>query len=421
MNELSIALLLFAILPLTVCGQEKPVPTTDDLIAQLGSKSFKFRELAAKQLFDRGPVVLPALRNALTKTHRLEQRLRLEKMIGEMEVAEATTPTLLKLNTQPKPLAEVLDDIQKQTGYQIIVDKNHAQKKVTFSGTERTFQQTFHEIERQTSLTLEKKYPDPALPLFGNKLFLRPKHVQFSGVDGIFRYRLVSLGENRRLDFTASGEQAKPEPGEYNLYLSLEVHAEPRHGIMGIQSAHKVVALNESGKKLYQTSDLLPSLAGPQQAIGFHLKGPPHGEKKLSKLNGKFGLRILTAKKPIPVTTKFLQSKGSKAKIGKRDLEILQTGFDKASACYWVLLNIKQLEDDMSPYLFFEFVNLQDAKGNPYKVIEITQLAGDVDERTLFAKYRMEPIMGPPVRLTVSDWYSFIHDVEFEFRNVPLP
>src|SRR5437870_6500229 len=99
---------------------DAPSPNVEKLIDQLGSRVFAEREQAARLLQARGPSVLPALRKALG--HRdTEVRRRVQELIAPLAAAAAVAPKRITLKADHWPLADLLKEVETQTGYRIDV------------------------------------------------------------------------------------------------------------------------------------------------------------------------------------------------------------------------------------------------------------------------------------------------------------
>src|SRR5262245_65179881 len=72
-------------------------PSVDKLVELLGSPSFPARERATKQLRERGPAALPALRKAVQSKDE-EVRKRAELLIPSLEIEEALLPKRVTLD-----------------------------------------------------------------------------------------------------------------------------------------------------------------------------------------------------------------------------------------------------------------------------------------------------------------------------------
>jgi hypothetical protein len=104
-------------------ADEGAPPSVEELIRQLGSNKFADRERASRLLQERGPAALPALQIAAHHPDQEVQR-RVQELIPAIKATAAFEPKRVSLEKQ-LPLARVLQEIGKQTGYQVHVDKKN--------------------------------------------------------------------------------------------------------------------------------------------------------------------------------------------------------------------------------------------------------------------------------------------------------
>jgi len=111
-----------------------------DLVGNLGSPDFREREAASRELEALGEASLAALRKA-AKSHAdpevvrraAEIAIRIGKKIDD---EKTLAPTLVELAFDDKPLGEVLDELEKQTGYKIsVTDPTVRHKNVSVTTT----------------------------------------------------------------------------------------------------------------------------------------------------------------------------------------------------------------------------------------------------------------------------------------------
>jgi hypothetical protein len=107
-----------ASLAIIVLLGQAPVPDPSALVAQLGSRRYAEREAAAQVLERLGGPALPALRLARS-SRDLEIRTRASALVVRIEGALLTQPTLITLDFQDRPLAEVLRAIGEQAGVKL--------------------------------------------------------------------------------------------------------------------------------------------------------------------------------------------------------------------------------------------------------------------------------------------------------------
>jgi hypothetical protein len=125
-------------------------------------------------------------------------------------------------------------------------------------------------------------------------------------------------------------------------------------------------------------------------------------------------------RKPVVVTEKFLESRGTRFRIGGEPLEITQAEQTKGGHCY-VRLTVPPDRDDIHAH-WHKRIHLEDARGNRYRTSgHGTSNSGG--EHHVMVDYARsdDPMLGRPTRLIVEDWVTVTHPIPFEFKDVPLP
>ena len=428
MNGFLYPLLLVALLPLTAHDQDKPAPSVTDLITQLGSKSFKQRETAAKQLRDRGPVVLPALKQALTKALKPEQRVRLYKMIGELETVKALSPTMVKLNTKPKRLADVLDDLKKQTGYRLGVNGKQGEYHVTFSKKQLPFWQMVKEVEQQLPFGLCTSKEKDSEFTFGRQ------PLQFSDHKGIFRLRLIYLHEERDVELLKRNPVRKKK-----LIITYTVTCEPKFILLELNPAKVTMARDELGQKFPEmqpdmvfakldknTESFARNFDTRYQKTGRILLNRPDSKSTMLRtIKGTVPVRLVLDRNPVVLTNNPLRTKRFKTKLARQVLELHHVVAVKGIG-YRVSFSLSPVPKDFNSPQYVNFpqlasrVHLETAQGYRYEK-EISGCLYKDEICFLHLTFLRQKDQPPPTRLIFEDWKRLSYDVPFEFRNVPLP
>src|SRR5262249_17368515 len=157
-------------------GSAADQPTTEELIARLGSPKHAERQRAARLLSERGPGVLPELRKSL-KHRDPEIRRAAEKLIPTLEAAVALQPKLLTLEMNA-PLADVFKEIEKQSGYQLTAEGKE-EGRVSVAVRRMPFWEAVAHIEQQTGLRVNVMALDSGISFTGSGR--RSPFVQSSG------------------------------------------------------------------------------------------------------------------------------------------------------------------------------------------------------------------------------------------------
>src|SRR5262249_1411901 len=224
-------------------------PTVAQLVEQLASSSFPVREAAVKALEDRGPEVLPELRKALTHPDA-EVRRRLQELVPVLERATALAPKRVSLHLTNRPLREALDEINKQTGYQITLQQNSDRDRLVYSFDfdQLTFWEAIDQLAEAGHLGLQPRYNE-TLSLNHPERFSPYLHRT-----GPFRLVANGFEHTRSVDFTEVPRNGV-DPGQQTdtLHFSFSVSAEPKLRILETGEARLTAAYDDQ-----QRSMLLP-------------------------------------------------------------------------------------------------------------------------------------------------------------------
>src|SRR5436190_7201469 len=125
-------------------AEKKDSPKADPepiarLVEKLGGRDYKTREAAAKTLETRGVEALPELRKALEGATSAEVRRRLQAMVQNLERIQTLSPKRLSLKMKDRPIAEVVREIARQTGYPIQYQGFNNNLTITLEKDDTTF------------------------------------------------------------------------------------------------------------------------------------------------------------------------------------------------------------------------------------------------------------------------------------------
>ena len=159
-----------AVFPLTVPGDraesppEKrgigvpPVIRLNELVSQLGSRSFQEREQATHALIAAGPSALEYLQKATASSDaeiRRRAGLVLERIEKEIDTARLLKPHRLHLIYRDTPITEAVADFAKKSGFPLQFEGDRVQlanRKITLDTGEVTFWEALNQFCRAAGL-----------------------------------------------------------------------------------------------------------------------------------------------------------------------------------------------------------------------------------------------------------------------------
>jgi len=406
-------------------GEDTPPPTIEKLIEQLGSRSFAEREKATKALRDRGAAALPAVRKALESKDE-EVRKRAESLVPVLEVEEALLPKRVTLKADGQAISAVLADLEKQTGYKFRSVGGRNDEKVTTDLRNVPFWEAIDSVLTQTGRGAVYQPYDKSLQLTAGVA-----RSPFVSVRGPFRLEANWIHEDRDVDFTQVGTTKDGRRGN-QLTLSVALQAEPRLTFLRIGPAKIEEAMDSDGKSLLE-----PKGPGPATATSPPGRGTFRGEslqytdvrlrrasetaKSLKVVRGMIPVKTILIRRNVVVTTKVLESAGTKFRAGSDGLEITRVD-NQGGGSLSVEIAVPQ-HDGNRNIQWYERFHVEDDAGNKFQ----SHGSGSRSTGTQWwiSIYCGPPFnkknVGPPTKLVFEDWVIHDHEIPFEFKDVPLP
>jgi hypothetical protein len=436
--------LLLAMVAASACAADEP-PAVEKLIEQLGSASFPARERAMKQLRDRGPGALPALRKAL-ETKDEEVRKRVESLIPPLEIEEALLPKRVTLKASGQPTSAAVADLAKQTGYKLAAVGGDVGQKLTADLKDVPFWEAVERVARESgrSIAYDGYQKVVQLDAAGDRS-------AFVNVRGPFRLEATWFHEDRDVDFTMA---VKGMDGRrsHKLTLSVSVLAEPRLTFLKVQPAKVQEALDSDGKSLLEpvppAPEEPPPAAGARKPVAMVMaateKTPPgrgtfRGEstsfsdirlrragemaKTAKVIRGTIPVRTVLIRRPVVVTNKVLESTGTSFRAGQESLQITRVQNQGGGSLeVQILIPYERNRDWSQVEKWYQRFHVEDDSGNRFQ--DHGRGSSSNGNQYWISMYYGAPngkAVGPPTKLVFEDWVVHDHAIPFEFKDVPLP
>jgi hypothetical protein len=281
------AALLLVIAPTRAERPEDQKPP-DELVSQLGSRSFQEREQASKSLIMAGPSALKYLQKA-TKSSDAEIRRRaglaLERIEKEMDTARLLKPHRVHLVYRDTPITEAVADFAKKSGFPLLLEGDRvrlANRKITLDTGEVTFWEALDQFCRAAGLVEHRGPPagnaggQAVAPQEMERLLLErrmirkgfsvpPARVDFSRlvlVEGQEDPPTSQCGAVRiRALRLASHPQTQLKSSEEAL-IHLEISPEPSVDWRGVLAVHVDKAIDAHSREVEQIVDMVSPPSG---------------------------------------------------------------------------------------------------------------------------------------------------------------
>jgi hypothetical protein len=414
-------------------------------IEQLGDREFSRRESAQRFLAAESERIIPILRAAVGNPN-LEIRRRALRLLHSHEHAVLFSPRLVTLHVTKKPLNETLNLITKQTGYKFQVNGGGGPETLySFDFDSVPFWDAMDRICRDANLTIPP-YGDPN----GGLLYLQPSAGQapYTWRDGTFRFVANNFQLYRSLDLSAITPGVATNRVS-NMTFGFNIHAEPRLPILGMGEVRLEAAYDNEKNSLLppevNNGDVRMGMGG---RMVFSRRHYPVGNKQMSVqgnvqlvrvsekathvkvMRGSVPLTLLTEQKDIVVSDKILSAKGKKIETEELNIQIEEVQKQANGQCSIKMTITNNNKDNPGDYSWmnslYQRIELSDEKGEKYQ-FQGTNWSSTgpnyIQFTMIFGKGFVAPgaKAGTPTKFTYQQWVTRIHEVNFEFHDVPLP
>jgi len=339
-----------------------------------------------------------------------------------------------------RPIKDVLAELTRQTGYKIASwpDEQPSAKDphvFTFHLDNVPFWQAMDQVCEAGGLILQQGYGDDTL-----RVYAQESYVPFTYYSGAFRVVATGFNYSRSNQFgqlPRTGGFVQQGQGRDNLLFTATIAVEPklpmlRAGQMRILEAvddehHSMIATNPG-----QTNDGLSRryyYGGSFRSFLHQSQAPllmvSRTAQSVKKVRGVIPVTIVSEQKQIVVTERLLSSKGKKIKAGGATFQIEDVS-EMPGKQYQLRISItdesKNGSDDGSLMQSLQQrLQVQDDKGasRQMNVMSISQNGNNHMQLTFLLMPQGN--VGAPNRLVYLNWETMDHEVEFEFRDLPLP
>jgi hypothetical protein len=423
----------------------------EKLVQQMGDRNYALRDQAERRLRAEGLAALPFLRKAIGHQDP-EIRRRALRMVPGLEHAALVAPKRITMNVHNQTIANVLAEVSKQSGYKVLFMDNNfmpgmpgapakglVEKRYSFTFVTAPFWDVIDKICRDSNMVINANWGDDAI-----RLTPATGHSVHAGRDGAFRYSALNLQLHRNIDLSTSNAAMSAEGRSDSLTFNFQVFAEPRlpfltMGEVRIEAAYDseknsmlVPAIDEGNLNNFNNM----RFGGGRRYYGgggnkqmtmqasVSLQRTSQKATTLKELRGVLPVSLLVEQKPMPIAEKILTAKGKKSTIG--DLEFhIETVTKKPNNLFEIKFSIAN-KGNLNDYNWmnniYQRLELVDAKGEKFQNQGSNWHGSNGNSVTLTLTYgNGGRKMGDPDRFLFQHWVTRQHDINFVFREVPLP
>jgi hypothetical protein len=422
--------LLFGISNPTFSKDTEPL-TTQQLIDQLGHQQFSQREKAYKLLQSRGPIILPWLRKALTHPDE-EVRTQAEKLIPILEIP-ALGPKRVTLKVEQEPLANILQQIEKQTGYKVEANSK-GEKRYSLQMNEVTFWEAIEQIRKETGETI-------SFSLKGS--FFEPRWIETRcrqvSNHGIFRMEANAIQEVRYLNYDDLSSNDPQELSNHRMTFMFGIFVEPRFQVITLGKVVLNRAWDDQGHSLS-----LASLSEKEQNARIdyrnYLQNKQHNRiyefpnfemtlqssskrgEKIKQLKGKIPVTVAFKSKEVVVAENVLQSMGTKFQSGIDTLAVTEVSQENDGSIFVQIGHIPP-EQPCYKYRWHDRFHLVTSSGTRLQTRSRGLGLENKKDFRIGLKFSISEFAGNllPMQLGFEDWIMVECEIPFEFKDLLLP
>ncbi len=445
-------LLGLLVVPTAFCVAPPPRPldpaVMNRLIEQLGDRDFRSREQAERELKAQSIAALPFLRKALS--HRdAEVRKRALRMIPGLEHFALVAPKRITVSIIGKPLNVVLEEISKSSGYKVMFNNGMpiparpggaGEDTYTYRFVNTPFWDAIDRVCRDSNTMVQQSWGDEVVRLYQGGG--QAPHV---GRDGAFRYSAVNFQMYRSVDLGTVNPRAATLPSRTeNLTFSFNIFSEPRLPFLGMNEIRIECAYDNERNSMLIKPDANDAMNGPWGPGGFRRRGyygggykqtniqasvnlqrPSEKATTLKLIKGIVPVTLLVEQKPMVISDKIMSAKGLKKVLGETEFHIenVQTMPNNQFQIKFTVTHKGKANDFTWMNTLYQRIELLDEKGNKFQNWGSSWGGNGANHVNLTLTYgHFGPGKAPtPTKFIYQHWVTRQHDIEFEFRDIPLP
>lgn len=406
-------------------------PAIQALVAKLGAGNFRDREAAHRDLVALGDRARPALVRAADATENPEIERRLEVLIAKLDRDRLIHPQRITLRGR-YPVETILAHIARQTGYSLAKYENEDKIAMIVDWNGVSFWDALDEIATATGSAIQMT-GDEAQPIGLQSSDVHDPHVCRVGP-----YRFVATNIGTTANRQLSGlPRRTPSTANYgNTNLNLAILSEPKNPMLAVGTPTISKALDDTGHSLVPVADesnrFISGYCGGGQQRGHHLHlyanlARPHKDATAVKeLRGKVTVTLLVGTRP-ELTIEKPAAARKKTFVSRTTEVTIDSVTDTGDGGFSVSLTAKLLQPNPDDYTwssaFPQRLEAYDAQGRKFANAGVglqQQGPGSTTVSIQFAAPEGKKL-GAPAKLVLVEWLATTREVEFTFKDLPLP
>jgi hypothetical protein len=414
---------------------QKPIPAeqVQPLIDALGSKDYKSREKAHKDLLAADDRVLPHLEAALEKTDSPEVQRRLEVIVERLKRDRALRASRVSVHAKGLSAKTVLKDICRQAGYTLNGELNEP-AKVTLDLDDVPFWEALDKVCDPLGLAVDLSGPEDrgVVNVYSGEV-THP----YTCVTGPFKFVATNISSSKSVQLSGLPRRGGGVPSSEYLSMSAQVFAEPKLPIVALGPVRLTKAVDDRGQSLIAPQEGLPQSSAPlanggyyrslSQSLGFGLVRGDKEATSIKELRGVVPVLLLTDVKAEVEVDDILSVKNKKIAARSCDLEVVEVKQADGEVTAKVVFTPRVTPEDGDNYSWWSTLPqrmvLTDDKGTRFVYGGVNEQQQGAAAVTCTLQFSPPPDRrkAKPATLMLTYWVTVQKDVEFTFKNVPLP
>ncbi len=405
-------------------AQEQPL----QLIEQLGSTDYREREKASRELIAQGDRALPTLRAALTRIEDPLQLRRAEVLFETVRSEAAFRPTLVSVDFNNVPAKTALRELCKQAGYKCNDGAKNTKIKVTLKLTNVPFWEaleTLCELANRSFYVEDLSESDHSKVIY----FYDASAVSpFTAVTGPFRFTLDKITRSNSIELSNIPKRGRVNSSEL-IEISGVVQVELKRPIVGIGSVTVLSAIDDQGASLFKnrpeiSSDVPFNYSSYSRNLKCLLQCQRGTATSIRELRVKVAVRMLLEERPEFTIDNILSLKRKKVAGRDCDLEILNMTEMNGNLILKLMFrqHVPTPDDDSWNNSVKDRLVVLDE--NCAVMTGRFGTSQEFDGGRSFIREFSTPVgkkASKPSKVVFHEWITETREIEFAWKNIPLP
>ncbi len=407
------------------------------LIVQLGDKNFRVRQAAGRELAERGEEALPALRKALESNDE-EVHRRVEVLTEQIERTALISAKRITVHLKNQPIQDAIKELSRLTGYKLQFQGGQA-RTISIDMEKATYWQVLEKICNEGQLS--PGFDDQQGIVY---LYQQNTISPYTYLNGPFRFVAQNFNYNRYVNLAnlpRNGFDPNMQSEGGNLSFGFMIQAEPKTPILSVSPPRLTKAVDENGTSLLphvdenqpfvnvQYNDGNGLYRNFQHSTAVQMIKPAKDATQAKLVKGAVNVTLLAGVRPDVTFDNLKPGKKKLTATGESADVQIDDVVEQGNVWTLTLLIRRHVKDGEQPD--YNWINgiqqkleLYDAKGNKFVSQGVTNFINNTPT-SVNATYQFGPQnnikMGPAAKFVLVEWLTISHELEFEFKNLPLP